>query len=390
MKNISKYLTASILSMSLLTVMAGAAIAPALGVIKEHFAGTPNLLIQFIISIPALFIVFTNLAFPYFCKLFKTRTLALIGLLIYAICGTIPFFSNDIYIILIFRAILGVSVGMIMPLSTGLLSFYFPPEKQAELMGLSAAMNQMGGVVATLLAGMLANISWNFSFLVYLLGFIAVAMVAIFLPNERLGGKSDIQIPSFCARIKKFHPSVIGMFLCMSLFFVYPSNFAMIAGKQTALSLNAVTIIMVALDVIAFFVGLCFGRMMQIFRMQMKYFAPCGFIIGYLIFILSGELWALLAGSAIIGIANGAGIPYLNTIASIKGGKDAVTTVMPLISASLYLGQFLSPIYISALGNKLFSNALTAPYYIAVIVGGIYLIQVYTTRHFQALPPAEK
>ncbi|HNY06306.1 MAG TPA: MFS transporter, partial [Candidatus Egerieousia sp.] len=152
MKNISKYLTASILSMSLLTVMAGAAIAPALGVIKAHFAGAPNLLIQFIISIPALFIVFTNLAFPYFCKLFKTRTLALLGLLIYTICGTIPFFVNNIYIILIFRAILGVSVGMIMPLSTGLLSFYFPPEKQAELMGLSAAMNQMGGVVATLLA----------------------------------------------------------------------------------------------------------------------------------------------------------------------------------------------------------------------------------------------
>lgn len=390
MKNISKFLTASILSMSLLTVMAGAAIAPALGVIREHFNGTSGLLIQFIISIPALFIVFTNLAFPYFCKLFKTRTLALIGLLIYTICGTIPFFSNNIYIILIFRALLGVSVGMIMPLSTGLLSYYFPPEKQAELMGLSAAMNQMGGVVATLLAGLLANISWNFSFLVYLLGFIAVAMVAIFLPNERLGQKSDIQVPGFCARIKKFHPSVIGMFLCMSLFFVYPSNFAMIAGKQTTLSLNAITIIMVALDVIAFFVGLCFGRMMQAFRMQMKYFAPCGFIIGYLIFILSGELWALLAGSAIIGIANGVGIPYLNTIASIKGGKDAVTTVMPLISASLYLGQFLSPIYISALGNKLFSNALTAPYYIAVIVGGIYLIQVYTTRHFQALPPAEK
>jgi len=390
MKNISKYLTASILSMSLLTVMAGAAIAPALGVIKAHFVGAPNLLIQFIISIPALFIVFTNLAFPCFCKLFKTRTLALLGLLIYTICGTIPFFVNNIYIILIFRAILGVSVGMIMPLSTGLLSFYFPPEKQAELMGLSAAMNQMGGVVATLLAGILANISWDFAFLVYLLGFMAITMVAMFLHNERLGRKGDINVLSFGARIKKFHPSVIGMFLCMSLFFVYPSNFAMIAGKQTTLSLNAITIIMVGLDAIAFFVGLYFGHIMKTFRMQMKYFAPCGFILGYLIFILSGKLGALLAGSAIIGIANGIGIPYLNTIASIKGGTDAVTTVIPLISASLYLGQFLSPIYISALGNKLFSNALTAPYYIAVIVGVIYLVQVYTTRHFQALPPCRK
>ncbi len=35
---------------------------------------------------------------------------------------------------------MGVSVGMIMPLSTGLLAYYFPPEKQAGLMGLSAAL----------------------------------------------------------------------------------------------------------------------------------------------------------------------------------------------------------------------------------------------------------
>jgi hypothetical protein len=31
-------------------------------------------------------------------------------------------------------------------------------------------MNQMGGVVATFLAGMLAGISWNYAFLVYLTG----------------------------------------------------------------------------------------------------------------------------------------------------------------------------------------------------------------------------
>ncbi|MCK8623347.1 hypothetical protein [Prevotella sp. E13-27] len=49
----------------------------------------------------------------------------------------------------------------------------------------------------------------------------------------------------------------------------------------------------------------------------------------------------ILLGSAFIGIANGVGIPYLNTIASIKGGKDSAITVMPLLSAALYLGQFV-------------------------------------------------
>lgn len=73
-------LTFTVLSISLLTVMAGAAIAPALGLIRDHFSTEPDMLVQLIISLPAL---------------------------------------------------LGVSVGMIMPLSTGLLAYYFPPDRQA-------------------------------------------------------------------------------------------------------------------------------------------------------------------------------------------------------------------------------------------------------------------
>jgi len=38
MTNVSRRVTATILSMSLLTVMAGAAIAPAQGIIKAHFS----------------------------------------------------------------------------------------------------------------------------------------------------------------------------------------------------------------------------------------------------------------------------------------------------------------------------------------------------------------
>lgn len=39
-------LSRTILSISLLTVMAGAAIAPALGIIRDHFAGAPDMLIS--------------------------------------------------------------------------------------------------------------------------------------------------------------------------------------------------------------------------------------------------------------------------------------------------------------------------------------------------------
>lgn len=155
MNKISKKVTSTILSMSLLTVMAGAAIAPALGTIKEHFAGQPDVLVQLIVSIPALFIIITNIFFLQISRCMKTRSIALLGLLMYVVTGSGCFFVDNLPALLFMRALLGVSVGLVMPLSTGLLAFYYPPEDQARLMGLSAASNQLGGVIATLLAGLL-------------------------------------------------------------------------------------------------------------------------------------------------------------------------------------------------------------------------------------------
>jgi MFS family permease len=55
----------------------------------------------------------------------RTRAIATTGLLLYIIAGAGCFFINDIYLLLLMRAVLGISVGLIMPLSTGLLAYYF-------------------------------------------------------------------------------------------------------------------------------------------------------------------------------------------------------------------------------------------------------------------------
>ena len=137
------------------------------------------------------------------------------------------------------------------------------------------------GVVATLLAGLLATIQWNYAFLVYLMGLIAVVMVWLWLPDEKLGSSNKRGIPFEPRQLLKFHPSVIGMLLLMMIFFVFPTNFAVIASQQTALSSEAITMIMVGLDVVAFFVGLVFGGLMHTFRRGVKYFAPLFFLLGY-------------------------------------------------------------------------------------------------------------
>ena len=387
----SKMVTATILSMSLLTVMAAAAIAPAMGIIKEHFASSPDILVQMIISLPALFIIITNMFFLQISRVWRTRTIATVGLLLYVVAGTGCFFIDNLNALLVMRALLGVSVGLIMPLSTGLLSYFYPPEEQARLMGLSAAMNQMGGVVGTLLAGVLASIEWNYAFLVYVFGLVALFMILRFLPNEKLGS-SNKRGKEFAPRqLLKFHPSVIGMLLLTMVFFVFPTNFAIITGKQLGIDTGIITLLMVALDLLAFFVGLVFGKMMGKFRTTIKFFPPIALIIGYSFYAGASNMAMILVGSAFIGLANGVGVPYLMTIASIKGGKNSATTVMPLLSAALYLGQFISPIIILPLAETFFgADDIVGPYKIAVCISVIFLIQVWATRHFQSLPPVEK
>ena len=396
-KRVSKKVTAArpvdactartILSMSLLTVMAGAAIAPALGIIKAHFSDASAMLVQFIVSMPALLIIVTNLFFLPLSRFLRTRAIATTSLLLYVVAGAGCFFVDDICVLLLLRAILGISVGLIMPLSTGLLAYYFPPEEQARLMGLSAAMNQMGGVVATLLAGLLATIEWNYAFLVYLLGLIALVMVWLWLPDEQLGSANKRGVPFQPRQLLKFHPSVVGMLMLMMIFFIFPTNFAVVATRQLGLRTELITAIMVGLDVVAFFVGMVFGGVMHRFRQSVKYFAPVFFLMGYAAY-LTPSVAMLVLGSALIGIANGVGVPYLNTIASIKGGKNSATTVMPLLSAALYLGQFVSPIVVTPASRILFGQAdLTGPYKVGIVLCLLFLVQVFFTRHFQSLPP---
>lgn len=348
-----KSVMVSILSLSLLTVMAGAAVAPALGVIKEYFADDNQLFVQMIISIPAVFIVITNLLFPKLCKVFCSKTLVLIGLLLYTFGGCLAGVFNNIAWVLAARALVGVGVGIIMPLSTGLLSFYYPPEEQAKLMGYSSAMNQMGGVVATLLSGILAGISWRAAFLVYLLGLFSIVLCFIFLPNDQIScpqpfsekkkAKGDV--------FKNNYYFVLAMFLLMTTFFIYPANFAMQVQADGLIPQKYVAVIMAGMDLIAFFGGLLFVSAKRLFKNYTKFLAPVLFLAGYLLLAAVGGWFGTLLGSACIGFANGAGIPFIISTASQRAGKDAVTTVMPLISAALYLAQFVCPFIMSAVGG---------------------------------------
>ncbi len=358
-------LTVSILSLSLLTVMAGAAVAPALDTIREYFSEADKTLVQLIISVPALFIFITNLFFSGLCRKFKSRTLLLAGLMLYTAGGCIAGLFNNIFVVLIFRALVGIGVGIIMPMSTGLLAFYYTKDKQDRLMGYSSAMNQMGGVVATLIAGMLAQISWRLSFLVYLMGLISIVLCVLFLPNEKLAAGEE-KLEKQRGNFGNYYTFVIAMFLLMFTFFVYPSNFAIEAAGEGIISAEAITAIMAGADLVAFAGGLLFVHVKKRMGRLTVYVAPVLFFAGYMLLAFAGGFPGALTGSACIGFANGIGIPCIISTASAKAGKTAATTVMPMISAAMYLAQFVTPFILSTV-SKVTGNVTGLAYITAGI-----------------------
>lgn len=373
-KNSKQYqLMISILSLSLLTVMAGAAVAPALNVIRHYFSDSNPVFVQMIISIPAVFIALTSFFFPRLCSIFGSKTLVAGGLILYTAGGCIAGVFNQISLILLARALVGIGVGIIMPLSTGLLTFYFPPEEQEKLMGYSSAMNQMGGVIATLLAGFLAEISWRASFAVYLLGFISLIPCLIFLPNDKMHVEKAASKKGICHIFRDYYLYIIAMFLLMTVFFVYPVNFAMETAATGLIPQKYIAMIMAMMDLLAFFGGLTFVFIKKCCCNRTKFVSPLLFLSGYLLLSFNGGWFTILSGSVLIGFANGAGIPYLISEASLKAGKSAVTTVMPLISAALYLAQFLSPVFLS-IASLLVGDISHLSYRFAVIISVIFCL----------------
>lgn len=84
-------------------------------------------------------------------------------------------------------------------------------------------MNQMGGVIATLLAGLLSNLSWRASFLVYLLGLLSILLCLCFLPSDHLSQASS-ETESTAHPLRTYFVYIFAMFLLMSTFFLCPSQ----------------------------------------------------------------------------------------------------------------------------------------------------------------------
>lgn len=166
----------AIWSVSAVASLPGLAISPILGDLTKIFPKATELEIQLLSSLPSLLIIpFVLLA----GKLSEGRRqldLLLWGLAIFFLSGVACLVAKSMGWLILISCILGIGAGMVIPLSTGLVVEYFTGDYRIRQLGYSSAINNLALVLATALAGYLAEINWHLPFLVYTLSGVSLLL----------------------------------------------------------------------------------------------------------------------------------------------------------------------------------------------------------------------
>ena len=156
-------------SISALTSLPGLAVSPILGDLKTIFPDSSELDIQMLTSLPSLLIIPFILLSGKLTEKINYILILQIGLAIFALSGVLYLLSNKMWQLIAVSGILGVGAGIIVPLSTGLISKFFYGPYRVKQFGLSSAITNVTLVIATSITGVLAESHWHLPFIVYLL-----------------------------------------------------------------------------------------------------------------------------------------------------------------------------------------------------------------------------
>src|SRR5690625_4501094 len=188
---INRMLKPTIISISMATVMAGAAISPALGLIAKAFPDASPTMIKLILTSPSIMIIPFSFLSSYLTSKLTKRTIILFGLLIYLVGGVIPQFVSTIELLLALRLLLGAGVGLLMPLAMSLINDYYTGKERTQMMGFNSAFSNFGGIITMLVAGWLATFGWRTPFNVYFLGLGIFILIFFFLPKGEIQQSLD-------------------------------------------------------------------------------------------------------------------------------------------------------------------------------------------------------
>jgi len=347
-------LTATLLAISSLTVMSGAAVAPALPSLRDAYGGGEDVetLSKLVLTLPALLIALTAPLSGRVVDRFGRRGPLAIALVLYAAAGSAGLWLPTgwgIEALLAARALLGVATGAVMTIATTLIGDTFEGDERNRVLAAQNVAMAGGGVVFLLASGALVGVGWRWPFAIYLASLLTLAASRAFIgeasPQEESAAEPAREPFPWRAAARIWALAT----LLMVLFYTVPTQFpfyleslGVTSGLLTGLAVACAT----AGGVFASpFAGPVRGRIGEIRTSALVFGAiAAGLGLAWSAHFADAAYPLVSAGCLLIGLATGLMMPTLSGWLLGQGSPAHRVGLVSGLTSALFTGQFISPL----------------------------------------------
>lgn len=346
---------------AMLNVMGGAAVAPALPAISEAYPEASEAIVSLVITLPSLAVALSGLFVGVIAdRVGKARTLV-ISLAVFTAAGLWGLAAPTLEALLVGRFVLGIAIAGIATTSAALASEYYDESTRAKVFSWQSAASGASVLVLETSGGFLSLLGWRAPFLVYIVGFVLLALAAAFIREARRdthghnhpsdshpGSEGEgLDAPSAHAttRAAKTAAFVLaaclaGAFLSQTLSYLVPSKmpYLVTAFGQSSL----VSGLFLGCFGIANIVGpLASARLQQRVRHSLIA-AGCftSLALGCALMAIAAGVWMVLAGAVFIGLGVGCVTPLLMALIAARSTPENSGKHMGALATACNLGQF--------------------------------------------------
>ena len=339
-----KLLKPAILSISLLTILMNGAIVPVVSQISMAFPDIDMNLIKLTLTLPALISIFFSIIAGRLACYIPKKHILLAALALYAFSGIGSSMANSIGALLICRALLGAASGLMAPLITDLIAYFYDGEERIRMIGYSNASSNLSGIFIPLLAGWLAEFSWRYAFWVYGLGFFVLITVWLFIPITPLSNHEDRKNGQFLNH-KTVWFIIFMNFFTVLIFYTLPTNLSVFVHKE-GIGSTATSALMISVStLISTLAGMTFSRLYGRFKNHLLLIGMIFCAAGFLSACSIPSLGALILSEILVGFGLGVLFPYFSLLITQNTSGQETTNALSLLSSSFGLGIFLSSFF---------------------------------------------
>ena len=296
-----------------------------------------------------------------------------LGLLLLSLTGLLALLQHTQYWNLFALSIfLGLSTGCFMTNAFGLMFDNFEDEFRQKVAGYQTSMINLGGILFSLVGGVLATVMWYGGYLLLLAGLPIAILALITVPYYK---SPSAKITGEYTEKSKLNPRVFYYAAITFLFMMfYNVGGANISTHIEQLGNSATAGILVAVQMGGGVVsGIFFGRLSERLKDMVLVLACTFLFIGYLLIgVFASSLVVIGIGVFIAGMSMSLFLPRCVYMAStLVDSSNSATATVIVTSVAPSGGGFVSPIIITNLTNALVKDSTVFRY---LFVAGVIFV----------------